>query len=106
MLFDPKWTDTKAKPDVFSLDGLIAWLEKKNPTTKYDFDCRDGGCLIDLYLASHKISPDIRLHNHVCEGQENYGDIALGGSLSPKGCPQDQSFGSALSRARKIADSR
>jgi hypothetical protein len=41
MLYDPNWnkptTDTKKKPGVFTLDGLIAWLETKDPNEKYRY---------------------------------------------------------------------
>ncbi len=43
---------TETKHDVFSLEGLIAWLETQEPTTRYDFnDQRD--CVLCRYLKSH-----------------------------------------------------
>ena len=37
MLYDPKWEVKTKEP---SVEGLIAWLETKNPKQKYDYyDC-------------------------------------------------------------------
>lgn len=49
MLYDKQWDK---KPEVFSLKGLIAWLETQDPSTRYNFlDVRD--CLITRYLESN-----------------------------------------------------
>lgn len=41
------------KPDVYSLDGLIAWLEKQPPETEYEWgNCQK--CLIGTYLAAQR----------------------------------------------------
>lgn len=48
--FAPAERLTEKKPDVFSLAGLIAWLEKQPPEREYNFfDC-DGTCLLHQYL--------------------------------------------------------
>jgi hypothetical protein len=45
MLYDPKWD----KPDAISLAGLIAWLERQNPATRYNYrDIHD--CLLTRYF--------------------------------------------------------
>ena len=49
MPFDGK-PEQFAKPDVSSLDGIIAWLKTQPGETEYEFFCRDGACLIDRYL--------------------------------------------------------
>ena len=51
MPFDGKPSDY-AKPDVFSVEGLLAWLDTQDPATKYDYDDCEGGCLIGTYLKS------------------------------------------------------
>lgn len=51
MLFNPKWT----KPEIYSLEGLIAWLETKPSDETYDwFDIKS--CLVSQYLQSHGLS--------------------------------------------------
>ncbi len=50
MLYDPKWEVT-TKPNVFSLEGLVAWLEKQNPATSYDY-ASPHGCLLAKYFRS------------------------------------------------------
>ena len=50
MLYDPKWEKTtETKPEVFSLAGLIAWLEQQPPEAEYDWPDIDG-CLLCNYL--------------------------------------------------------
>lgn len=49
----------ETKPDVFSLDGLIAWLEKQPPETEYNFkDTRD--CLLCRYFRAMGLG-DVRV---------------------------------------------
>lgn len=48
MLYDPKWEQqTKAEP--FSLDSLIAWLEKQPENDSYPF-CEWNNCLLAQWL--------------------------------------------------------
>lgn len=47
MPFDP--TPIETKPDVFSLEGLIAWLEKQPATLTYDYTS-PRKCLLSRYL--------------------------------------------------------
>lgn len=59
MLYNPKWLDeTKpvTKPDVFSLESLIAWLEKQPANKAYDYENCEGKCLYGLYAASYGIA--------------------------------------------------
>jgi len=51
MLYDPKWEQkTETKADPFSLDSLIAWLEKQPADIWYPWgNCR-GECLFSQYL--------------------------------------------------------
>lgn len=98
-------TETETKPDVFSLEGLIAWLETQPPETEYNFmDC-NGGCLIGQYLLAN--------------GQENFrkwhdvppplcavaGQSACKDDGSPAG-EEGLTFGAALSRARALLASQ
>lgn len=88
MLYDPKW-EVQTKPDVYSLESLIAWLEKLPAEKTYIWAGSD--CLICQYLEAHgenkfrtygKFQPELR--------------VAL---VHPISGPQ--TFGAALDRARK-----
>lgn len=94
MPFDslPEETKTLTKPGVFSLDGLIAWLERQPADTQYDWNDCDGGCLIGLYGLSMGLGDDWRgLHSHFShEG------------LLRVACRTPHTFGAALKRARAL----
>jgi hypothetical protein len=48
MLYDPKW-EVETKADPFSLESLIAWLEKQPADGEYNWD--DGSeCLLGQWL--------------------------------------------------------
>lgn len=49
MLYDKRWDRTETKPDMFSLESLIAWLETKNTNEMYDFYC-SGECLLGQWV--------------------------------------------------------
>lgn len=53
MLYDKRWDRTETKPDVFSLESLIAWLEEQPARRAYDYGDCQGGCLYGLYMAAH-----------------------------------------------------
>ena len=91
MPFDSK-DFVETKPDVFSLEGLIAWLEKQDPTTEYDYDDCDGHCLIAQYLADHGYRWG---HNH-------YGRFLTGEDRTAVAARFPETFGAALERARKL----
>lgn len=49
MLYDTRWDRTETKPDVFSLESLIAWLQKQPWNGKYEYsNCRE--CLLTQYF--------------------------------------------------------
>ncbi len=45
MLFNPKWEKPESNP--LTLSSLVAWLEKKDPTEKYQYSSC-GHCLVAL----------------------------------------------------------
>jgi hypothetical protein len=107
MLYDPKWeTQTETKPDLFSVAGLIAWLETKDPATTYCYE-EAGACLLTQYFRENgfpefhcgtdygywysKEHKDGTLPQH-------FNDIALGRMDGP----YKHTFGAALARARKV----
>lgn len=48
MLYDPKW-EAPVKVEPYSIEGLIAWLEKQPADTEYDWPDTHG-CLACKYL--------------------------------------------------------
>jgi hypothetical protein len=51
MLYDTRWGVSKIVVDPVSLDGLIAWLEQQDPSTRYDYSS-NCGCLLARYFTS------------------------------------------------------
>lgn len=112
MLHNPKW-EARTKPDVFSLEGLIAWMEKQPPHEGYRYSCH-GHCLLAQYFTAaglqnvHMFSDAFWHGESFCPtymGQneavaqglatylpDHFSEIALCGELT---------FGAALDRARK-----
>jgi hypothetical protein len=83
---------TPAKPDVFSLAGLIAWLETQDPTTEYCWiDAHH--CLYGQYCRAHG-------HEYVDVYERFSEQIIPTGEIS---FPHPRTFGAALSRARAIS---
>lgn len=82
------------KHDVFSLEGLIAWLENQPAETTYDPQdgvCHAQDCLLGRYSVSIKknfVIPD------------DFKIVAYRGLLAP------QTYASALERARHILNQR
>lgn len=100
MLYDPKW-EVETKPDVFSLDGLIAWLENQPADQKYDYVC-NGECLLALYFI-HAGYENISMgiiefdygkywENKKCL-PEHFNNISI---------ERPHTFGAALERARAV----
>lgn len=88
------------KPDVFSLDGLIAWLETQVSETRYDY-MATGDCLMCRYLRAQGLPVravgglywrDRDGVKHF-DGSEPFWSVASAGS-----------FGAALERARALRD--
>ena len=42
----------ETKPDVFSVEGFVAWLRTQDPAARYDYQNCNGGCLIGRYLVA------------------------------------------------------
>jgi hypothetical protein len=97
MLYDPKW-EQQTKADPFTLESLIAWLEKQPAATEYRY-ADIYGCLICKYLTAINIP----FHSAggcnfqpaaLCEPR-----IALNG-FGPVTSKPPYTFGAALTRAR------
>lgn len=83
---------------VFSLEGLVQWLEGQEPETEYDFtNCR-GKCLLDTYLHARGVkrtgrhySDMVAVTTGISNGQRI--DVSL---------ERPWTYGGALARARAI----
>lgn len=95
-------TETETKPAVFSLEGLIAWLETQPPKTKYEFvDNKD--CLLCRYFRSRGIQvygiDPYRIHR----GNDFWVDtISYPFELNEIANGAIETVGAALSRARAL----
>lgn len=91
MFFDPTCKpETKADP--YTIEAMIAWLEKQPANKTYPFmDCF-GGCLFAKYLASH---------GHKWQA----GDYAMVTEFLPPhvAAMEPWTYGAALERARAAA---
>lgn len=95
MLYDPKWEQkTETKADPFSLQSLIAWLEKQPAAGEYNFLNCSGGCLYGLYMQSHGFLQESYLKQAKDFRLLVFEYVAM---------PEPWTFGAALERARKIA---
>lgn len=87
MLYDPRWA-AKAEPEVLSVAGLIAWLERCPPETKYDFKNCSGECLLGQYFTAR----GVEWNSHYVLFEGLFGDdIAR---------TEPHTFAAALDRAR------
>jgi hypothetical protein len=101
-------TPVETKPDVFSLEGLIAWLEKQRP----DIGCRyeyAGECLIGQYIAGHGgtlVCPGAKMGFYrLADGRKLSIDLA-GHPFHLVARDRPNTFGAALTRARQLLASR
>jgi len=94
MLNRIEWDKPKVA-DVFSLDSLIAWLEKQPAETAYDWYDIEG-CLSCAYLRAQGVRDPSGdgLLSRVFSNHEQYHAV---------GRPMPWTFGAALTRARKAA---
>ena len=82
--------------DVYSLDGLIAWLRTQPPDKTYCYMNIDN-CLIAQYLIHHGCYR--RLHSHELKNID-------GGSFYHVANHEIETFGAALNRAIALARER
>jgi hypothetical protein len=100
MLYNKRW-DKEVKADPFSLDSLIAWLEKQPADKTYCYD-DTGHCLLAQWFKSCG-TPSACLGN-VCvvfAGENASRNIPV--SFQKTAMPKPHTFGAALRRARSRA---
>lgn len=91
MLYDPKW-EVEAKPGVFSVESLIAWLETQDSAREYEWANCEGFCLLSQYLTAMGKHPATD-YKHL--------DVEMRCEVA---CALPYTFGAALDRARKFRD--
>lgn len=117
MLYDKRWEKTEIKADPFSLDSLIVWLEKQPSSQIYCY-FSNGECLLSQYF-THAGFENVCMFTHgfwhgpdKIPGHVGMDEAIAMGRLT--GIPRDfdhiagwgkPTFGAALQRARKIAQS-
>ena len=106
MLYDKRWEKTEVKADPFSLESLIAWLEKQPAEGVYCY-IDSGRCLLSRYFSANgfpsaKITPSYLVQ----AGRDiplppDFDEIAVGPHKHfPVGDAPGWTFGAALDRAR------
>lgn len=104
MPYDGRNFEVKTKPDVFSLEGLIAWLEQQPGETKYDYaDPRD--CLLCRYFRDRGIDVvDLGPYDFTTpEKEENPYPYVL---ASVANNPPNYTYAAVLDRARTLLAER
>ncbi len=85
--------------NIFSVSGLIAWLETQDPETEYNWaDCRD--CLGLRYLKARGVSEPERAY--VALSKVAAGNDDMGLTISIK---RPWTYGAALARAKELVTS-
>lgn len=93
--------ETETKPDVFSLEGLIAWLERQPARASYEWRC-GGNCLFARWgMAITNLSG---LDAYIAATNGLSDALGLPRDLEPTNiaCNHPSTFGAALSRARAL----
>ena len=107
MPFDGNPIDYETKPDVFSLEGLIAWLETQEPETQYDY-CDPRGCLLCSYFRARGID----VNTLTILGIRTFGGDTLRypeilADAAGNGVSIDQhTYGHALARAKALLNNQ
>lgn len=110
MLYDKRWEkkvagDEGISPEIFSLDGLIAWLEKQPADEIYCYTSPDG-CLLAKYFSACGLVNPLVSRNRVCTEYKFSTDRSFPEDMWRLAKDGKHTFGAALSRARKIAEAR
>jgi hypothetical protein len=102
MLYDPKW-EVEVKADPFSLESLIAWLEKQPENKSYRYTCI-GHCLLAQYFTAmgfERVSVQPYWFKHSGGIEQQFSDDFENIAVAHDGRGKDKfTFGAALKRAR------
>ena len=105
MLFDPTWEAT-TKPAVFSLDGLVAWLETMPADKRYNYEDCSGECLYGQYMTVHGIPWKESGHFHFDDAPETLPAKFCDLVYAKVACFMPHTFGAALERAGSVMQRR
>lgn len=102
------WTETKS--EVFSLEGLIAWLETQNPSEEYCWGST-GECLFARYGEAFSMQRGNDAYRFAIESfhkmpLKEVNNLFLGEPFIPVSTGKPRTFGGALARARIVLASR
>ena len=104
MLYDPKWEKPAVKADPFSLESLIAWLEKQPADKTYCY-VESNACLLSQYF-SEKMGEAICIvpegYRRAVEGLTYKSYPAIFNAVARGTTEWKWTFGAALSRARAL----
>jgi len=106
MLYDKRWDKTAVKADPFTLDSLIAWLEKQPADDTYCY-IDNGMCLLAQYFTASGFSrvsvysTKFQWHDGQRKLPPHFNKIAIGLTMLP-----ERTFGAALERANRIKSRR
>lgn len=101
MPFDGK-NFTETKPDVFSLEGLIAWLEKQPQETEYEFSNIHDCLLCRYFRAMGKTDVRIGGRSYLIDGDFGSLPDGLANTAVAIGVNGNRTYASALHRARAL----
>lgn len=101
MLYNPNWKP-ETKPDVFSLESLIAWLETMPGDGVYCYN-DNGGCMLARYFIEHGFSRiSVGGHSVTIDGDWQL----LPDSFANIPVEYPRTFGAALARARSALEAQ
>lgn len=101
MLYDKRWDKPEVKADPFSLDSLIAWLEKQPADQPYCYE-NTGKCLHHQYF----VAMGVALFGGVGGTRvklKNGRSVDFSQGFIDTACDEPHTFGAALDRARRAA---
>lgn len=103
MLWNPKWKKPETKADPFTLESLIAWLEKQPAHIAYDYT-DSSNCLLCQYFRAQGFN----VNTLSCGGFDIKGSRAPDITYPYIFCKVSnamgsETFGAALNRARTFA---
>lgn len=106
MFFDPT-TKPEVKADPFSLESLIAWLEKQPANKEYNY-CDPHNCALCQYFRDAGLEVESITRNEIRhrDGRTTEFPVTFSWDISNSAYRGLSTFGAALERARAVAAKR
>jgi hypothetical protein len=102
MFLETKRDGETAKPDIYALPTLIAWLEAKPAGEVYNYHNCHGACLLGQYLEAN----GIRWHGHASGNIHPYCELDRQTGWQKLAAARPWTFGAALARAKALLAER